>query len=406
MTVDVRTVTEAEFPAWVAAMRAGFLGHAAEGEAEVRRVSAHLDRTWGAFDGDRVVGTLRSWPCEITLPGGAAVPVAALTNVTVSATHRRRGLLTRMMAPDLGLAKEQGEVAGILIAAEYPIYGRYGYGPATQKVDLAVDANAARFGERPPGSVELTDLAALRKVGPALYEDVRAHQPGAITRTERWWDITCELVAYPGEEPFKGYVAIGRDAAGEPDGYVRYKVEGRWEDGRPASSMEVVELLACTPDAYARLWRYCCEVDWVATVKAPDRCHEEALPWLLADARVITRTEQWDLLWLRPLDVASLLSSRRYLTDGRVVVEVVDPAGLAGGRFALEGGPDGASCTTTSASPGLTLGVGELGAVSLGDGSLRSLAMAGRVDVHDPASLATADAMFRGEVAPWCSTWF
>ena len=45
-------------------------------------------------------------------------------------------------------------------------------------------------------------------------------------------------------------------------------------------------------------------------------------------------------------------------------------------------------------------------AVSLGDGSLRSLAMAGRVDVHDPASLATADAMFRGDVAPWSTTWF
>ena len=257
-----------------------------------------------------------------------------------------------------------------------------------------------------PGSVELTDLATLRKVGPALYEGVRARQPGAITRTERWWDLTCELVTYPGDDPFKGFVAIGRDAAGEPDGYVRYKVDGRWEDGRPASSMEVVELLAATPDAYARLWRYCCEVDWVATVKAPDRCHDEALPWLLADARVITRAEQWDFVWLRPLDVASLLSSRCYLTDGRVVLEVVDPGGLAGGRFALDGGPDGASCTATSESPGLTLGVGELGAVSLGDGSLRSLARAGRVDVHDPASLATADAMFRGAVAPWCTTWF
>jgi hypothetical protein len=50
--------------------------------------------------------------------------------------------------------------------------------------------------------------------------------------------------------------------------------------------------------------------------------------------------------------------------------------------------------------------VGELGAVSLGDGSLRSLAKVGRVDAHDPAALAVADAMFRGDVAPWCSTWF
>ena len=73
-------------------------------------MGAYLERTWGAFDGDRVVGTLRSWPCELTVPGGAAVPVAALTNVTVSATHRRRGLLTRMLEPDLDLAKEQGEV--------------------------------------------------------------------------------------------------------------------------------------------------------------------------------------------------------------------------------------------------------------------------------------------------------
>ena len=207
-----------------------------------------------------------------------------------------------------------------------------------------MDANAARFGERPPGSVELTDLATLRKVGPALYEGVRARQPGAITRTERWWDLTCELVTYPGDDPFKGFVAIGRDASGEPDGYVRYKVEGSWADGRPTSTLEILELLAATPDAYARLWRYCCEVDWVATVKAPDRCHDEALPWLLADARVITRAEQWDFVWLRPLDVASLLSSRCYLTDGRVVLEVVDPGGLAGGRFALDGGPDGASC--------------------------------------------------------------
>ena len=97
-----------------------------------------------------------------------------------------------------------------------------------------MDANSARFGERRPGSVELTDLATLRKVGPALYEGVRARQPGAITRTERWWDITCELVTYPGEDPFKGFVAIGRDAAGEPDGYVRYKVEAAGRTaGRP-----------------------------------------------------------------------------------------------------------------------------------------------------------------------------
>ncbi len=371
-------------------------------------MSAHLDRTWGAFDSDRVVGTLRSWPCEITVPGGAAVPVAALTNVTVSATHRRRGLLNRMMEPDLNLAKEQGE------AAEHPhrrrvpdlrpLRLRPGHAEGRPRRGCRcgpVRRARSRLGraDRPGGAAQGRACALRGCSG--------ARSPGAITRTERWWDLTCELVTYPGEEPFKGFVAIGRDAAGEPDGYVRYKVDGRWDDGRPTSTMEVVELLAATPDAYARLWRYCCEVDWVATVKAPDRCHDEALPWLLADARVITRAEQWDFVWLRPLDVASLLSSRCYLTDGRVVLEVVDPGGLAGGRFALEGGPDGRELHThLGGARAHPRRAASSAPVSLGDGSLRSLARAGRVDVHDPAALAIADAMFRGDVAPWCSTWF
>jgi hypothetical protein len=47
-----------------------------------------------------------------------------------------------------------------------------------------------------------------------------------------------------------------------------------------------------------------------------------------------------------------------------------------------------------------------LGAASLGGRSLRQLAAAGRLDVHDHGALAVADAMFRGDVTPWCATWF
>jgi hypothetical protein len=51
-----------------------------------------LDRTWGAFDRSRAVGTLRSVPFELTVPGGCTVAADGITMVTVSATHRRRGL--------------------------------------------------------------------------------------------------------------------------------------------------------------------------------------------------------------------------------------------------------------------------------------------------------------------------
>ena len=57
---------------------------------------------------------------------------AALTNVTVAPTHRRRGLLRRMITNDLRSAADRGEPVGIPIASEYPIYGRFGYGAAAE----------------------------------------------------------------------------------------------------------------------------------------------------------------------------------------------------------------------------------------------------------------------------------
>ena len=50
-------------------------------------------------------------------------------------THRRQGLLRRMLEPDLAASKERGEPVGMLIAAEFPIYGRFGYGSAADHAE-------------------------------------------------------------------------------------------------------------------------------------------------------------------------------------------------------------------------------------------------------------------------------
>jgi predicted acetyltransferase len=94
------------------------------------------------------------------------------------------------------------------------------------------------------------------------------------------------------------------------------------------------------------------------------------------------------------------------LTSGRVVLEVVDAAGFANGRVVLEASPEGATVRSTDESPGLTLPVDTLGAAYVGGHTLHELARAGWLDVHDDASLATADAMFRSPVPPWCSIMF
>ncbi len=96
----------------------------------------------------------------------------------------------------------------------------------------------------------------------------------------------------------------------------------------------------------------------------------------------------------------------RTLTDGRVVLDVRNPDGYASGRFALEGGPAGATCVPTTEEPGLVLPAEALGAAYLGGASVAMLATAGRAEQVRPGALATADAMFRWSVAPWCAPGF
>jgi predicted acetyltransferase len=407
MGTDVRGINDDELPRWGDAMWRGFHHETVDGWAEFARPDLDLSRTIAAFDRDRVVGTLRSFASTLTVPGGAIVPSAALTNVTVAPTHRRQGLLRRMLEPDLAAAKERGEPVGMLIAAEFPIYGRFGYGSAADHAGYEVDARTVQFTRPGTGTVELVDAAELRKQAPTLYERLRHDQPGFIERDDRWWDRSLQIIMTPGDKPHKkAYLAVHRNDAGEPEGYLRYHTDGKWDVRRPDGTLEVDELVAVTPDAYARLWRYCCEVDWVAHVSAGDRRTTEALPWIVEDGRHVVQKWRADFLWVRILDVAAALSARTYLTSARVVLEVVDAQGLATGRFALDGGPDGASCAATGDAAQLTVTAEALGAAYLGGVALRTLAAAGQVDVHDDAALATADAMFRGTIDPWCSTWF
>ena len=87
---------------------------------------------------------------------------SALTAVTVAPTHRRRGLLTEMITGDLRESTDRGEVVSILLASEYPIYGRFGYGAATELATYAIETEALGFVAPSEGAVELVELATLR----------------------------------------------------------------------------------------------------------------------------------------------------------------------------------------------------------------------------------------------------
>lgn len=410
MSLTIRPVAAEELRSWVATLHGAFFIHAdVAADAAFRARFYDMDRVLGAFDGDRAVGTYRSFAARLTVPGGGTLAADAVTAVTVAPTHRRQGALRAMMTADLAAARERGEPVAILMASEAPIYGRFGFAPATEHVALEIDTRAVRFA-RPAleadCSVEPVESRALRAVGPAIFERTVRAEPGAIERPERRWDIDLGIVVPPANKPWQGWQYLCRDAAGEAQGYLRYHVEEKWDCRRPANVAVIDELVAATPAAYARLWRFACELDLVTTVKADDRRVDELLPWLLVDERAVRQTCRSDHLWLRILDTAAALAARRYLRPGRLVLEVRDAGRHAAGRFLLEGGPDGADCRPTTAAADLELTVEALGSAYLGGTALARLADAGLASEATPGSLSTADAMFRSPVAPFCSTWF
>src|SRR5580658_1973121 len=101
---EVRNLEAAEIDEWLRQKGAGFHFQIHDGLGEYTLGTIELDRTWGAFDNDAVVGTLRSFRTDLTVPGPATVAAAALTNVTVATSHRRKGILTDMITRDLRAA--------------------------------------------------------------------------------------------------------------------------------------------------------------------------------------------------------------------------------------------------------------------------------------------------------------
>ncbi|MEU5804732.1 GNAT family N-acetyltransferase [Streptomyces sp. NPDC047804] len=414
MSLDPRLVTAAEYPDWLRAVGTGFLraSAAVPGEEEVAVRLAHTDlaRVQGVFDAGRCVATFRSFAQELTVVGGAKVRADAVTAVTVTPTHRRRGLLSRMMATDLAAAKERGDVVASLIAAEYPIYGRYGFGPAAWATEWEIDVPRAGLdpraripSEADGGRIELVDGADVRKLGPELHTRLAARQHGVVSRDERWWQRSTgvDLPAYETwTEPF---YAVYRSADGETDGLIAYRADDRWGDGKqPLNKATVVGMTAVTPAAERALWQFVCSIDWITTVRTGYRAPDDLVPLLLPDPRAARFVTYADWLWLRVLDVPRALEARTYATGAALVLDVRDPAGLAGGRFLLEVSPSGASCVPTTRDADLSLDVGELGTLYLGDESALRLAALGRIEEHRAGAAAEADTVFRAPRRAWC----
>ena len=406
--VEIRPVTEDELEAWVRAMQASFLEPALEGATDYAREFYTPGRSLGAFSGKRCVGTFRGLDLELTVPGGALLAAEGITNVGVVGDHRRRGLLTRMMRRGLDSAVGRGRSLAALIASEYRIYGRFGFGPATSSARYEIDARRAGTVRVPggaDGSVEPISLDEVRRYGPGLHERFRRTCPGAINRSPRYWRMRTGVLRNPVRRWAEPMAVLCRDADGTQAGMALYQAKERWTQGDPDFTLIVTDLFAVHPRAAATLWRYLLGVDWVHKVTAEDVALDDPLPLLLDNPRAcVTQPGTGaDELWLRVLDVPRALGARAYDAPGRLILDVTDQLGYAAGRFAVVAPGDGTGSVTRTDEPAdLALDVSALGTLYLGGQTAARLAAAGLVAEQRPGAADRADRMLRTAARPWC----
>ncbi|MEN1976523.1 GNAT family N-acetyltransferase [Cellulomonas sp. P4] len=361
---------------------------------------------------DEIVAVHGSYAFSLPVPGGE-LPCAGLTWVGVRPDHRRRGLLTAMIAAHHERSAGRGEVVSALFAAEPGIYGRFGYGSACDDVRLTLPRGAAL--RDVPGSdaltVRFTTLDADRHEG--LVAEVHAAagrgRPGWLQRGSDALRRTA-VVDPPawrrgGEQ---ARLATVHDATGAPRAYAILRRTATWGDGGAEYTVQVRAAAAVDAPAAHRLWSFLLDLDLTTTVSTGMLAVDDPLLALLVDSRRAV-PKLSDNLWLRLLDVPAALAGRRYAAPVDLVLGVRDARlpGNDGSWRLVTGNPvaDGthpARVERTDAAPDLTLDVRELGAAYLGGRSLTALATAGLVDAASAGALHRATSAFGWPVAPVC----
>ncbi|HVX42525.1 MAG TPA: GNAT family N-acetyltransferase, partial [Mycobacteriales bacterium] len=189
MNLELRPIEPAEFPTFYRTMVETFGGEPHDDERELDRGVFEFERSLAGFDGGDLISTTSLFSREIALPGGTTTPVAAVTMVTVSPTHRRQGVLTAMMRRQLTDVYEGGrESVAALWASEATIYGRFGYGPATEQAAISGDTRAIGLPAPGPGRLRQLAVEEARPAMVKVHESVRAQSVGWLDRPGRWWD--------------------------------------------------------------------------------------------------------------------------------------------------------------------------------------------------------------------------
>ena len=193
-----------------------------------------------AFDGKELVAIVGAFTLQVTVPGSRRLPMGGLTWVSTAATHRRQGLLTKLMARTLADVDRRGEPVAMLGASEGGIYERYGFGVATVLRATSIDRRMAQVRPefRPkPGSVRFVDGDEALSHVSEVWSRFHRTRAGEVDRSEAWHRFLFDVRATERDGFSPAFYLAHRD------GFAVYRILMQWNNGKPAHNLDLIELV-------------------------------------------------------------------------------------------------------------------------------------------------------------------
>jgi predicted acetyltransferase len=301
--------------------------------------------------------------------------------------------------------RREGVAISALHASEPAIYGRYGYGLATEATSITLGRGTTFTAPGLEDAAGRLRTTLATETGPELVRRLREcelrvaqRRPGVVVADEEFYAAAVrEVPERLRDKERRRYLFAVRD--GVDVGHAAFRRAHKWERNRPSGTVQV-DALCGGPAAELALLRRLVDLDLMASVRLPEIGHDDPLRhWI--GPRADTDAVPVDNLWLRLVDLEAALPLRWYDSGCDVVVDVADeqaPWQAGRWRIKVHGGEGRAERTDAGAE--VSLPVSALGAVFLGGPSLTSLHLAGLVTEHRPGAVRELGRAFRTDLAP------
>ncbi len=344
-----------------------------------------------------------SYGYTLRVPGGT-VPASGLTWVAVHPAHRRRGLLTSMIADHFTRSRARGEVVSTLDAAETAIYQRFGYGMAAPTYAAQLPRGLTLRDVKGASALRVTiEDADFARHAPILEQvNARDDRPGAVVR------FPAPMLAAHFHDPEewregrerKRFIIVHDDRG--PAAFALFQRKLAFENGQATGQGETETWAATTAASAHRLWSVLGDLDLMKSFRIGGIAIDDPLVTLASDVRELGLRFR-DQLWLRILDVPAALEARTYSADVDVTIDVDDSLIAENSHpwhVTVKGGTASVTPAERDVPADMRIGIQELSAAYLGGVSLDSLAAAGLVSEVIPGAVALLSQAMRSRQSP------